>query len=69
VFFCDPHPPWQRGSNENMNGLLRDYFPKGTDLRVDSVVVRIAAEVNNRARRTLGWLRAAKLFADASAAA
>jgi transposase, IS30 family len=71
VFFCDAHSPWQRASNENMNGLLRDYFPKGTDLSVHAAedVVRIAAEVNDRPRRTLGWQRPAELFAAASAAA
>ena len=63
VFFCDAHSPWQRGSNENMNGLLRDYFPKATDLRVHTVqdVVRIAAEVNDRPRKTLAWQRPAQL--------
>jgi IS30 family transposase len=71
VVFCDPHSPWQRGSNENMNGLLRDYFPKGTDLGVHSVddVARIAAEVNDRPRKTLGWQRPSELFAAATAAA
>src|SRR5664279_5320674 len=71
VFFCDAHSPWQRGSNENMNGLLRDYFPTGTDLSVHTAedVVRIAAEVNDRPRKTLGWQRPAELFAGATAAA
>jgi IS30 family transposase len=70
VFFCDAHSPWQRGSNENMNGLLRDYFPKGTDLSVHTIedVVRIAAEVNDRPRKTLGWQRPAGLFAAANTA-
>jgi IS30 family transposase len=69
VFFCDAHSPWQRGSNENMNGLLRDYFPKGTDLSVHTVedVVRIAAEVNDRPRKTLAWQRPADLFHTAIA--
>jgi IS30 family transposase len=71
VFFCDAHSPWQRGSNENMNGLLRDYFPKGTDLSLHSAeeVALVAAEVNDRPRKTLGWQRPAALFAAAATAA
>ncbi len=59
VFFCDAHSPWQRGSNENMNGLLRDYFPKATDLAgVDADELRrVAEELNDRPRKTLGWRR------------
>jgi transposase, IS30 family len=71
VFFCDAHAPWQRGSNENMNGLLRDYFPKGTDLSVHTAedLARIATEVNDRPRKTLGWSRPADLFNTAVASA
>lgn len=64
VFFCDAHSPWQRGSNENMNGLLRDYFPQGTDLSIHTTkhIARVAAEVNDRPRKTLGWHRPVDLF-------
>ena len=57
VYFCDPASPWQRGSNENANGLLRQYFPKGSDLRPHSPerLAAVAAEINSRPRKSLGW--------------
>jgi IS30 family transposase len=57
VFFCDKASPWQRPSNENTNGLLRQYFPKGSDLRVHDPedLAAAAAELNDRPRKTLGW--------------
>jgi IS30 family transposase len=69
VYFCDPHSPWQRGSNENTNGLLRQYFPSKADLTLHSAahLNAVARELNNRPRQTLGWMKPSEVFSRAVA--
>lgn len=66
IFFCDPNSPWQRGRNENTNGLLRQYFPKGTDLSRCNVeeIAAVAHTLNTRPRKTLEWKTPAEAFEE-----
>jgi transposase, IS30 family len=69
VYFCDPHSPWQRGSNENTNGLLRQYFPSKSDLSLHSTahLNAVARQLNGRPRETLGWMKPVEVFGQSVA--
>ena len=69
IYFCDPHSPWQRGSNENTNGLLRQYFPKGTDMAAltPEELDAAAYSLNTRPRQTLEWMTPSRKLAQAVA--
>lgn len=66
VYFCDPSSPWQRGCNENTNGLLRQYFPRGRDLSAHTQrhLDRVAYMLNDRPRQTLGWMKPSEKLAE-----
>jgi transposase, IS30 family len=69
VDFCDPHSPWQRGTNENANGLLRRYLPRSLDFGTDAQLDAIATELNERPRETLGWMTPSEKFSELAATA
>ena len=68
LYFCDPHSPWQRGTSENTNGLVRQYFPKGTDLSVysEAYLDAVAEELNDRPRKTLNWENHPRKYSNSS---